>query len=401
MTSVDTDPDGTGSHRRSFINVAVGMTTVSPRGPSVSTLSTEALVRGLTCGIPIAPYSLSARVLNSAINHVRAQKMTLNTRSDETKRLYALLSDSLQFLRGERLQAMAGCDIYLLPLPITLAFSEVVDSKPVIVIPSGFVDLIACTLCASHVESLIPEQLKDFYLFGQRLDMSLAELFANALFLMRLRFYTDCELLPDFRAVMTQDLLKTVHAALSGAVLFVILHEIGHVALGHFDGGRPRPVQHSLAVPERLGKLKKQELDADQFARDSLVDAAGETGKYWQNFAFEFHTQMEMVTGERHTSHPLAINRRSGEAIPQEEWGGTVTAGTHAANFNTIRQKFLDTEAEILRGRNRFIETPRERVLGVLCEVLAFLKDNGTDLTAMVSEPWSPWIDLYDPRALD
>lgn len=104
-----------------------------------------------------------------------------------------------------------------------------------------------------------------------------------------------------------------VIVAVYGALVFVLLHEIGHIELGHIGKtGVYSERQHfSLLEQEALSLSKENELAADNFAirllpKKSRVDFMPSLVFLLGAFAF-----LEVFSGNLDEKHPLAVNRLS------------------------------------------------------------------------------------------
>ena len=52
-----------------------------------------------------------------------------------------------------------------------MAYAEASGKNPIIVIASGFIDLVANAIFAAHLQSILPQELNSYYLFKYRKDM--------------------------------------------------------------------------------------------------------------------------------------------------------------------------------------------------------------------------------------
>ena len=105
--------------------------------------------------------------------------------------------------------------------------------------------------------------------------------------------------------------LEQTQAGLSAAVTFVVMHEVGHIRLGHVDEGASGPSQVCGPLPyEAANRRKRMELEADTFAVESFKKevVAGTVGN-GATLLFDLASDLELVCLPRSGSHPLAVNR--------------------------------------------------------------------------------------------
>lgn len=87
--------------------------------------------------------------------------------------------------------------------------------------------------------------------------------------------------------------------AINGALLFTLLHELGHHKLKHLEfSNNIRPIHYPLALEENLSILQHQEMEADTFALNCLIEPAKIIGTYWQQNAvnFSYKSSLSLVT---------------------------------------------------------------------------------------------------------
>lgn len=359
-------------------------------------LSTEQLVRGLKNGRPLTPYSIQEEIIDTYLKIIQTQRMVLRTDSPESKQLALHIREPLDFVLPERRYDLAQCDIYVLPFPICMAYAEESEKRPVIVIASGLIDLIANSIFAANLQSLLPPELDHYYMPQFRKDMPASHLFANALFLMHLQFYRFCKPLPNIRAFMTPKMFKESKMAIDGALVFTLLHELGHHKLQHFEAtSNLRPMHYQFAVKEDLSVFQHQEMEADNFALNSLIEQAKIIGTYWNQNAVSFFSQMELVSGsDADKHHPMAINRSFYSDSLRKDWGREHEVVPRPAFFKNTADRYLATKQSKSEEINALIQTPRENCLDILKEINHVLLDFDMDLKPLWSTPSPNWLNI-------
>jgi hypothetical protein len=117
--------------------------------------------------------------------------------------------------------------------------------------------------------------------------------------------------LPPLEDMLGPRAKSEVMYAYRAGMLFVLLHELGHIELGHLglDGVRSERGHFDLAEPELLSEIQREELEADDFAFEALQSAY--RGEIMPSLIFLFgaHAFMEVYSGHLSEKHPLAANR--------------------------------------------------------------------------------------------
>lgn len=314
-------------------------------------LSNEALLRGLRHGRMISPMMLDEYLIENALDIVREQQMSVSTDTKDVSSIREILSGQIDFLKLEIKSGIQNSNIFVLPLPHCIAFTDYIDDKNCICLSQGLIDLVAAVLHMPQILPMLPDHIKDEQLLR---EMTVSECLVNALFILLLRFYRFGEPLPNIRAVLPEDVLPDIDLSISGAIAFIILHEYAHAALGHLEDDAPQSsvnVQITPIIQEEFNRYQKEELEADQFALNSLLSEAVELGGLWRKQALTFFSWLELITGHHSSeSHPAAINRSQN-------------------TFNNPAEHFEESRKYSPGGVNPLTETSRENCIGILDRV--------------------------------
>jgi len=198
-------------------------------------LSVDQLIQGIKNGRPVSPFSIDLDVLDKYVELVSEKKIILNTDSIESQKLFEHLSEQLDFISAERKSMLSQCEIFVLPFPLCISYAHELNGRKIIVIANGLIDLISNAIFSSHLQSMLPPDLDDYYLLKYRKDMPASHLFANALFLLQLDFYRFCSPLPNLQALLPPEILRKNKEAINGALLFILLHELRHHELARIS----------------------------------------------------------------------------------------------------------------------------------------------------------------------
>ncbi len=336
------------------------------------------------------------------VRSIRSNRVELNSQSLATLALLKKLDDQIFFLNDDRKALVTTTDIFVLPYSPCIAYSapasNSVDAH--IVISSGFIDLVAFTIANAIFLDKLPAELSDYYLLGQRKDMPLLSLMSNISFLLSLHYYRDAAPLPNPFTFLSATDLDQASDAINGALLFTILHEIGHIQLNH-HAGTVRPAAFELVLSEDASIRKKQEFEADQFAVKSMLNRpeAKIISKYWLSQSLSFFSGLELISGVRADDHPMAINRVY-QAVSNAKSG---SIEHHTLLDQTIHaeraRRFLDTEKSLIRGSIELIRTPRIACMNILDEVNRFLElQYRMDISPYWQTSYPSWVSDEENR---
>tara|TARA_R110002049_G_scaffold285233_1_gene466033 strand:+ start:4014 stop:5015 length:1002 start_codon:yes stop_codon:yes gene_type:complete len=329
-------------------------------------ISTDELISGILNGQPVTPYPIDEEVIDRHIKLIQQKRIRLNTDSAHAKALKLLTEEAMLFVLPERKELLAICELYVLPMPICVAYCEVINGKKRIVIGSGILDLICHSLFLAHFGNAVPQKYEDYFLLKFPEKLPFIDLFINALFLLEYRFYCFAEPLPNLRPFVGESTLKSIRTSMSGAAAFILLHELGHLQLGHVTSNVVRPVTFRPAIPEQLNVMQQQELEADQFVTHSLYEQARALATFWQHQDVAFYSQLELLSGKRSEDHPLAINRSAVSDTARGNIGKEFGLKSNPQHFETLRERFLATEVETQSKRNMMIQTTRAGCMRVI-----------------------------------
>lgn len=365
----------------------------------MATLSTDQLIRGLENGRSFTPFSISPEIIDSYIDRIKTERMELKTDSQESDQLARHIKEPISFVSAERRQELAQCEIYILPLPLCDAYTEEPErpgGKYKIVVGSGLVNLIANTVFLSHLEQLLPPELNEYHFLKFRKDMPVSHLFSNAIFVLHYRFYRFCEPLPNIFALLTPDMIQECKKAINGALVFSLLHELGHNKLGHFDRWRGlRPMNYQFVVQEELSDEQHQEFEADDFAMNCLIEEAKILSTFWLPHALTFFVQMELVSGQTGDRlHPMAINRSFYADALKEVLGKGHSVKSRQEIYEEKARRFHETKQSRIEEINALLQTPREGCLNILNEICNLLQGFGLDFKPLLSTPSPNWLEL-------
>lgn len=152
-----------------------------------------------------------------------------------------------------------------------------------------------------------------------------AELFSMAGFVLLSDYLETGRFLPNLHEMLGEQHRQNVKHGFMAAMIFVMLHELAHLHLGHVLLDRPKSEAAALALlePERLSVEQQDELDADAQALQWIGSDYRGPIQSSLIFLMGSHAFVEAFSGGLSQSHPLSINRLSRLAhaaqLPAEE----------------------------------------------------------------------------------
>ncbi|MEO1729472.1 MAG: hypothetical protein AAFR64_01900 [Pseudomonadota bacterium] len=265
------------------------------------------------------------------------------------------------------------------PIPYIGAVARVRRGMGQIVIFAGILRLVQFFFemlnVSSRLQAVRPEATIDDGLGGQHSD---SFLFLLACQVLMSAFMERGEEPVSLSDMLSEEQNNTIAFGFNGALCFLLLHELGHIELGHTAlGMHSEPMaMYGLLEPEDLSNEQAQEFDADDYALEALNPQyrAGLISSLIHLFGS--FALLEAFVGSMGDAHPLSINRlgRLAEQCDLDETERAVTDQFVKARVNFFREMTGRREAAggSLAGRiykvmsvehaRRVIEEVRRRV---------------------------------------
>ncbi len=331
----------------------------------------------------LAPLAVDDKVVEQLLLKLRKSREDLSSESHDTRVLLNLLGPSLEFVKAEtRTSLIEQTDLFVLPYRPCLAFSQICDetARGQIVVSRGMIDLVAASIYDASIQDMIPEWLHTMPVGRSKQPLLLVLNACTAL--LRYRFYRFAEPLPEFYRVLPPDTLGNCRVSVPGALTFLLLHELGHIELGHLDRDEVRMSHYDMAFEQKLTNYQLQEAEADEFALDALTDGAQMLGPYWMAQALAFFVTLELLSGYEDRHHPLAINRHN---MTERRRRGVPALADNPPVASALAERFSEMVRIGPPGKDSpLLETPRADIVGALVEVVGVLEKNGVDLTTLL-----------------
>lgn len=227
-----------------------------------------------------------------------------------------LIDRNLSFLSESQSRKLKDISFYVVDLPL---YQAIAIAPATVVIGNGLLNVLtACGYWANFCAELPPE-LESIIPLDEFPTTSLSSAVSVFSFFLIHRHVENSkeEPLPDFRGLFEAgtfgevgDIDEKVKHAIAGAGTFVLLHEIGHLRLGHFsESDEPKISSFSSPVEQAFNEHQLRELEADAYAMNALKEPLRALHTPWISMALNFHLQREIMVSERAGSHPLHVNR--------------------------------------------------------------------------------------------
>jgi len=243
----------------------------------------------------------------------------------------SLIERNLLFLNKEKLKALADIDHFVVALPL---YQAIAIPPKTVAIGHGLLNLLTACGYWAHFCADFPEEMEAIRPLERFPSSSLRELVTVLMFFLIYKHYKNPEdhPLPDFRTLFAgereKDTDTKVKDAIAGAATFMLLHESGHLLLDHFSEEHEASIsKFQSPIEQEFNRHQFIELEADEFAYNSIKDPLRPLHKAWISMALNFHIQREVLISERTESHPVNINRLAyadlvceGDAVNPEDF---------------------------------------------------------------------------------
>lgn len=210
-----------------------------------------------------------------------------------------------EVIAASAMASLRGTEILMFddPLPAAFAVPAADDGMPLILVSEGLLGL--ATLAGFHVAAS-DRALDDGDVAGQEaredLYIQLVQAIAgNGL---------PC---PDVMAVVSGRTYTDLAIHRETMTAFVLLHELGHIVLGHLSGQPAGVMPDAPFFPDPGTPAHRMEIEADAFACDAFTNlyALHTASTFWSTYSLLEAARRVIVHPDAHLSrtHPLGVNR--------------------------------------------------------------------------------------------
>jgi hypothetical protein len=298
-----------------------------------------------------------------------------SSRSQESLQLASAIAPFAPLIRPAAIEALAARDVASVPLPVCNAIAKIQAGRECVFVFDGLLDAAAANVAMSHAVENLPAAFDTTFPQSDYPTVSARAWVGVILGWLINRFLTHAEGLPDFRILIAPPARDTeIRHAFMGAAWWILLHELGHLTLGHtlLAASSSRPaISKDLVVTQALSPFQLQEFDADEFAFHCLTDTGKKLAYGWANYALGPSMMLETLASCLGETHPLSVNRleRARELAEDvdaisDEIGARTHLQRHGSAYTSISQEHGRIRAT---GREPlFADWPPEALLTAL-----------------------------------
>jgi hypothetical protein len=213
-------------------------------------------------------------------------------------------------LTPDALERLRATPVFCHDLPLCNAVARRSSSgRPFILFYSGLLSVAkyrqSVAIIASNLEYMLEQKSNDL----PRAKQALGELIAPAQAL-SYWFYLEQLQLPEFDSVFCDAHKTQLAHGLGCAVMFVALHELGHIVLGHLDGQQAPSAQIATNyIDEDINTWKMMEFAADEFAISGIKPSLRMSFITSVFIILDLISDIECSCFPRTETHPYVLNR--------------------------------------------------------------------------------------------
>jgi len=360
------------------------------------TIDPSKLADDLSRGRNLAPSQVSLALIDQHIARLRAIEEWSDDALEPTKLLAQLVQRNVEkFVGREARIQLASSEVFVVPIPFCGAFSE---APSTIVIGSGFLDFLTANLYWGAVTHLLPPSLSEIR-HPKFPNQSLRDLIPVLLLALLHLYLENGDPLPNYRTLISENPDERVQDSLAGSLTFVLLHELGHLSLGHHGDHNLgiRFVDLPFQIPEDFTTYKQQEFEADSFARQAMVEDYRAMHMFWMRGALGPNYTMETMLSRRSASHPTSVNRL---IYAQHSAHDKVdrTAYLEELEFVTKQYQSLEAKNDALRDRGKPValeQFTRDELLELFGELEQYMDESVSNLSLAITSEMPAWYALF------
>jgi hypothetical protein len=247
----------------------------------------------------------------TVIDLIQRSNIVARQDSGPSQFLRKVLDEHSEYLTPELNEQLTEIEIYGVDLPVINAIARVEETRPQIILFHGllhFIHFYADLVNVLHLLMTL-RPAKEILVNGETWDEARA--FSAAGFAILAHFMDTGQVPCAVGDLLGPTTRRNIEIGYTGAVLFVLAHEAGHIALGHTSNKRlvAERKSHALRIDEQLSLPQEQELEADAFAFKSIREEAREWFTPSMLFFLGPFAFLEAFSRPVRDTHPLASNR--------------------------------------------------------------------------------------------
>lgn len=263
--------------------------------------------------------SLIARIPNIVVPDIKGCKATASEISQFSGLYVEERRKAASKILGDSAYSESTAAMIVVPVAKVFAFTCQEKGQSFVVLSLGFLELLRFEAAIAILQSCFYETVEQVRsTLNEERDKSklestikLAEKVFRFLQASAVLYFVRPGYLPRVEEYLTDSLRRRITIVLEPCLIFVILHEVGHICFrAQKENGyiktRFRP---EFLVEEDINSSKSEELFADEFALQSVPEEFQLPLLHGALLFFNVHNYYEALTGLHSGSHPFSLNR--------------------------------------------------------------------------------------------
>lgn len=371
----------------------------------MAVIESEELIELIIEGISATPRRSSEGLVERLVREIVSGQLIASSTSEETQLLAKAMLKYRPLILQTAIEKLIRCEVVSITAPICNAKSKIRNGVPFIVVFDGLFDTVVATIEMSYAVQELPNILDTSFPKTEFPDVSTKDWVGVIFSAFINRFLTHGESLPDFRALISSPSIQSyVEHAFLGAAWWTILHELGHIELGHTrlaEGQSRLTISDGLVIDEDISEFQHQEFEADAFVYDCLTDTGKQAFYAWTNFALGSEMMIETIVSKTTDTHPLTINRinRSYELSRGiDRMAAEIQAKEHLIRHGKAHLNIQSEHASMrARGSKPIFENwTRDELFTALHGLKSYFIDAGVQIETFINSTSKGWRSLFD-----
>ena len=254
----------------------------------------------------------SSEHIRQIINTFEHTGLVADSDSENSRRIQNIANIHREIITESAQTELDKVVLFGIDAPQCDAFPVYYNDTPCIIFFDGLLQLVRFNTDLHILLSLLREKIPEqkIEIDGEIMPVELAISMAGHVVLTE-SIDTGHQLM-DIAAMFGKNAIKRSEYGYGAAIIFYVLHELGHIVFGHSKNGFvSERMSIETAIKEELNQYQKMELEADRYALDSIhVDVRNPIISSIV-FALGPFAFLETFKGRLNTKHPLTANRIS------------------------------------------------------------------------------------------
>lgn len=281
------------------------MKAVAPAHVQAAIDSLDATASDAVGALPLGAAALKVRIAHSGLTNEELSALSAAFLDDRRA--------SARRVLGECAFQAESVDFLCLPVPGSIAALYPLAHGYTVALSLGLVEALRLSCVAAQLHSAL-QGLKASEKLQMAMGVKAAGRALQLLERMIAHFNASAALahlvarpVPNVVAALTPEMSRKANVVLEAALMFVLLHELGHV---EHQRASPRPeAVWEFVVPQALSSRQEEELFADKYALDSVPKEFRLLLVHAAAFVLQLYTYIDLLKVAAAPTHPLSVNR--------------------------------------------------------------------------------------------